>query len=989
MHYTTTTAAPEAAKNLAIYNAIADHARHAFEGLEIQAGQYTTAQVVSLIKKSRAFWRNDVDSREVIRVEVDGFACSFRLGDVFAVLAKVATAYEVPTRDRATFVRAAEAAEAVVSFTIAKTAAAEVAKAVAKKDTLRPVLEFAYVDTARRALVGVNGHVMTVAPLSSLTVAEGARPGYLVDRSLLKSDHVTIDANNNATDGARVAESPDWLRFPAWASVFPAVYDTDLLTIDAKTRRALAKAVAVATKFAGEEPDGSRLVSIFGEANTSKIVVRSRRELPATAGAATRYDVRDSFIQLPAELSRSFALTFHGPDFAALPAFDKIYITPDAGCPVVFAGSHTVALLIPQPLPDDAERICGTDSRPAWAKAVEPLADLLAAAPAAATIDAPAADSAEVPADDSQDAPAEVIAAPAEDSIETPDDDADPEAEAIETPAGNIETPAALTTAAELLRLAEFRDAAKAIAKAKTADDFGSVKADRAARRLLTTAHGLTLTDFRIKTADGLTLARFIYTYGKKSRRTLSAPLLKVAVEFATLEKLADEWAELTAAATDDSIEPQTVEPTPVGTIENEPATNEPEALRGATLQKIELESDRTNAPAWLKPGQTFKRTTADGREVVAICTRLILDGFAYITANSCGVADHVTAFAAFDFDSVTPCDIDDNAPEFARMLHNFERIRTNFEQWQAAHPYEPTVTTNEPTPSPAEAVESKGTAEPVENEGANTPAKVIAWALTDELPTADGRTANTVTPADLLSIESEHAESERETTVRARAERRPLLLTIARHTLRLAAAAALLLLSVATVRTTNTLAAPTDLTVAPTVVADHLAGAITTADTLTVENEAESRAELGTPDNTPRPVVERHHARENKREGHVHTLPTVAPADSIADTLTADTLPLTADSIESDTLAAGSLLGTAQELTDAPADDADSEAESITTDDEPTDDSVATAESGSDAENTGTATNGHPHAHGSTPAAQAVPCSPSAPLAPVAPIAI
>lgn len=122
-------------------------------------------------------------------------------------------------------------------------------------------------------------------------------------------------------------------------------------------------------------------------------------------------------------------------------------------------------------------------------------------------------------------------------------------------------------------------------------------------------------------------------------------------------------------------------------------AQDEPEALRGATLQEIERHSDRTNAPAWLKPGQTFKRTTADGREVVAICTRILLDGFAYITANGCGVADHVTAFAAFDFDGVTPCDIDDKAPEFARMLRNFQRIRTDFEQWQAAHPYEPTAT--------------------------------------------------------------------------------------------------------------------------------------------------------------------------------------------------------------------------------------------------------------------------------------------------------
>ena len=125
-------------------------------------------------------------------------------------------------------------------------------------------------------------------------------------------------------------------------------------------------------------------------------------------------------------------------------------------------------------------------------------------------------------------------------------------------------------------------------------------------------------------------------------------------------------------------------------------STDEPEALRGATLQEIERHSDRTNAPAWLKPGQTFKRTTADGREVVAICTRILLDGFAYITANGCGVADHVTAFAAFDFDGVTPCDIDDKAPESARMLRNFQRIRKDFEQWQTAHPYEPTATTQD-----------------------------------------------------------------------------------------------------------------------------------------------------------------------------------------------------------------------------------------------------------------------------------------------------
>ena len=47
MNTTTTTAAAEAAKNLAIYNAIAEHARRAFEALEILPGQYTPAVFIS------------------------------------------------------------------------------------------------------------------------------------------------------------------------------------------------------------------------------------------------------------------------------------------------------------------------------------------------------------------------------------------------------------------------------------------------------------------------------------------------------------------------------------------------------------------------------------------------------------------------------------------------------------------------------------------------------------------------------------------------------------------------------------------------------------------------------------------------------------------------------------------------------------------------------------------------------------------------------
>ena len=388
-----------------------------------------------------------------------------------------------------------------------------------------------------------------------------------------------------------------------------------------------------------------------------------------------------------------------------------------------------------------------------------------------------------------------------------------------------------------------------------------------------------------------------------------------------------------------------------------------------------------------------------------------------------------------------------------------------------------PAADSIESEPTPAETIESQ-TAEPTPAAPAaadieadplplltiDTAAGVIVWGLADELPTADGLTADTVTPADLLTIEAEHAESERERADRAalltiatadsqtadtdRAERRPLLLTIARHALRLAAAALLLLLlTIAPDRAADTLAAPADLTatpaaadlltIAPDRAADTLAAAapaadsieaetITAADLLTADSEAESRAELADPADSPRP------APANKRESHARALLTIATADSIAapaadsieaaplltieaDTLTADTLTaapllLTADSIEADTLAAqvatleqareitapadtlaaGSTLQAVGEITDTPTADTDSEADTITPD-EPTDDTdPAAADSESDTDTqTDTATNGHPHAHGSTPATMAAPCSTSAPLAPVAPILI
>ena len=245
-----------------------------------------------------------------------------------------------------------------------------------------------------------------------------------------------------------------------------------------------------------------------------------------------------------------------------------------------------------------------------------------------------------------------------------------------------------------------------------------------------------------------------------------------------------------------------------------------------------------------------------------------------------------------------------------------------------------------------------------------DTAAGVIVWGLADELPTADGLTADTVTPADLLTIEAEHAESERadradlltvatadsQTADTDRAERRDLTATPA---------------------PADVLTITPDTLTAAAPAADSIeAGAITPADLLTADSEAESRAELAAPADSPRPAAERRHARENKRESHARALLTVATADSIAaaDSIEADTLAAQVATLEqareitnpADTLAAGSTLEPAQEITDTPTADTDSEADTITTN-EPTDDTDPAA---ADSESDTTPTRHHPDRH-------------------------
>ena len=391
-----TTNETQQGKDLAIYNEMTAAARRAFEFVEIAPDQYTAAQIERLINKERrARFADNApeigDAGGMISINYDGFSCSYPFQSAFEILAKIETAWQIPTAARATFEREAEEAPEMVAFEIPAEAAA-VVKAVAKKDPARPGFTFAYVDTERRALVGSNSQVLNICALPSLAVAEGARAGYLVAPKLLKSGRVVIDANNNAKNGGKVCESPDFLQFPKWAAVLPEVCDTDRVSIDQTTRRALVKAVAAATKYSDTESTNFgavQLVVITGEAYTNRLNISSRRR---SASDTDKYEYFRTAVQLPETLQRSFVFAVHGPNFAAVPAFDSIYIAPNRAA-VLFGSAQHLSVVFSPGVGDDYEReVKSTDERPRWAAVVDPLAEMLSAAepqqaePAAAEI---------------------------------------------------------------------------------------------------------------------------------------------------------------------------------------------------------------------------------------------------------------------------------------------------------------------------------------------------------------------------------------------------------------------------------------------------------------------------------------------------------------------------------------------------------------------------------------------------------------------------
>ena len=1067
MNTTTTTAAAEAAKNREIYNKLADIAREVFNHMTAEPGKvYTPADIAAAItggpvvgdlNRENAVkiepyalgagltWAEGYDPATVYEVAAGSFACKVNGWKVWAVLNTTARAWSIPTRDRVIFKKSdREAVPVVASFTLTAAESRELLAATAA-DELRPVLCAIHLDTRRRVLVASDGHIMRVVNLGDrLTATADAAPSYNIDKSVIKAGRaVTIYADELAeAEGVAVKCYAD--RFPNWAAVLTGYNYSEAgrVALTPAQFKDIKKPVAEVAKVHHADKWHPLRVTIAHTSGESVAHIWARDiDFATERESAVNIDPAAPSFSIDTDARRLAKVTTAAALYVIDPAAALLMTDPDGLTMVMplqpseddkYFAPFTVAPAGGRPDLLPSVDIAATAAEITHAHRLASAAEILKNN-ADATADELAAlvvsSSGHVLTDsEARDLLAEarelMTAAPAADGHQDTDTTTTTPAEVISEPTttttAETESESQDTPAAAFEWSPELRAAAEAIAADYMKNDPASDRAAYAARRLLRAA-GLTVAAERIKTADGLTVAKIVLTYGKK-RRDLSRPITAARVEFIESE-------DTTPAPADDiESEPQAEHLTPADVLtaynENERAAHEREKAEDIARADVEA-----LAAAW--PGLTRAEILAHLLTIDTDRAALLLSE----VADPATLSDPVAWLSAADDHQDTPAPADDLTAEpvseptadelaEARRARRRERDRARraakrSERERAAAP------AADHQDTPAEVIsESEADALPVTFY--DPAAGVIVWGLADELPTADGLTAESVTAADLLTIESEResaapADGHQDTTTTAHdSESRPraLLLTITRAALRLAAVvAALLLLTFANDRPTPATATTTaaDL-LAPADHQDTPAEPMTiseseSADTLTT-TAAEVISEPTESEPTARPaadrpaVEKRHHGRENKRESRAELMTAAAPADLLtADTLTAAPVVIS-ESESADTTTARPLLLTADELaellalltgtttaesepTAAPAadDSQDTPAEVISepTESEPT---AAPADGHQDTPaTTGTTTPAAPAA--GCPAAVATPCPPAAPVAPVAPIII
>lgn len=358
----------EAARNLKIYNALADIARDVFNHLNAEEGrQYTAADIARAITGGPVVtcvnglnyrcdrvekyeigngltFADDYSPETVYSVEIDNFSCRVNGWKIFDVLERAARAWNIATAARVIFEKKRAAAPVVVSFTLSAAAARELSACCAK-DILRPVMNGVHLDTRRRCLVASDGHIMRVLQLgAALAVDESAAASsYIIPVDVLKSGRVvTIDANDIAsTDKKSAPVIPG--RYPNYFSVIPAASEAGRVAITPAQWKEIKKVVADVAKVHPSGKYSQRRVIMSHESYSDKLIIY-----------ALNYDFnveRETAVNIDAT-APAFSLSFDADQFLKIGGTPTAFYLKDNSRAIVTTDAAGLSLCMPMLQPD-------------------------------------------------------------------------------------------------------------------------------------------------------------------------------------------------------------------------------------------------------------------------------------------------------------------------------------------------------------------------------------------------------------------------------------------------------------------------------------------------------------------------------------------------------------------------------------------------------------------------------------------------------------
>ena len=344
-------------KDFIIYNGIIDAARRVFGNVKCPAGEYSAKELSkNLLLKyfwDENFW-NSNEFDEIIKIEFDGFCCSFPANSVFNICADIETAWGIPSARRAKFVRAADSAAPVVSFDVPSFSKTIINAVCPERIPAAESCKYICIDTRRRAIVSTNGKVLTAAAVPDMFVNSapemkhdlhpGAGGRFCVDPILLKSGKGTliIDENGNAANGTQIKEIFSFYPFPAWEKVLPAVSDSAAVVLG-KQFAALKKAILAAAKYSNTE-NSVVILRAVNNLQRPEIEIIGYKENNENENAPAVQEKAQK-IELSAPVP-PFIIAINGKDINAVATAQKMYVISE-NSPVIFTDEKYFALLMP------------------------------------------------------------------------------------------------------------------------------------------------------------------------------------------------------------------------------------------------------------------------------------------------------------------------------------------------------------------------------------------------------------------------------------------------------------------------------------------------------------------------------------------------------------------------------------------------------------------------------------------------------------------